>query len=88
MVEIEPQGNVVAGVYPIVFAFVEKDKGEVARVSVEIEIIDALLPKQELIFTQWFYTDCLMQYYGTEAFSEKHWKIIENFMHNARKYGM
>ncbi len=86
-IEIEPQGNVVAGVYPIVFAFVEKDKGEVARVSVEIEIIDALLPKQELIFTQWFYPDCLMQYYGVETYSEEHWNIIEAFMRNARKYG-
>jgi hypothetical protein len=29
-----------------------------------------------------------MQYYGTEAFDERHWQIIENFMGNMRRYGM
>ncbi len=86
-VEVEPQGNVTAGTYPITFAFIEKENGEVARISTEVEIIDASLPEQELIFTQWFYPDCLMQYYGVETYSEEHWSIIEAFMRNARKYG-
>ena len=34
-------------------------------------------PKQKIKFTQWFYTDCLMDYYGTEAFSDEHFEIIE-----------
>ena len=55
--------------------------------SVDIEVIDALLPKDGLIFTQWFYCDCLANYYGVEVWSEEHWRIIENFAKVAVRYG-
>lgn len=87
-VEISPEGNADAGVYPVKCVFSDTEGNDVCELSCEIEIIDALLPEQKLIFTQWFYTDCLMQYYGTKAFTEKHWRIIESFMRNAVKYGM
>lgn len=53
-----------------------------------IKIIDAELPKQELIYTNWFHTDCLMSLYGVEAFSEKYWQITERFLKRAGEYGM
>ena len=85
--EIVPDGTVEAGVYPIKITFTN-EKGEVEAVlETEAELINAELPKQDLIVTHWFYTDCLMQYYGVEAWSEKHWEIIENFMKSARTYG-
>lgn len=86
--ELFTDGKVEAGIYPIKCSFADESGNALGEVTVQIEIIDALLPEQDLIFTQWFYTDCLMQYYDTDAFSEKHWQIIENFMRNARKYGM
>jgi len=86
--EVAPENRVAPGTYPVKCVFTNS-KGEVQlELSTQIEIIDALLPDQQLTFTQWFYTDCLMQYYGTKAFSEKHWHIIEKFMINAKKYGM
>ena len=86
--EVAPENQVAPGTYPVDCVFTDTDGNVQCRVSTQIEIIDAVLPDQQLIFTQWFYTDCLMQYYGTKAFTEKHWKIIENFMVNAKKYGM
>ncbi len=86
--EVFTDSKVDAGVYPAKCIFTDPGNGNETAISTEIEIIGAELPPQELIFTQWFYTDCLMQYYDTKAFSEKHWKIIENFMGNAKKYGM
>ncbi len=86
--EVDPQEDFAAGTYPITCVFTDTNGDKVAELSTEIEIIDALLPPQELIFTQWFYTDCLLQYYGTEAFDDRHWQIIENFMGNAKRYGM
>lgn len=86
--EIVPDGNIEAGVYPIKISFAREGTGEIeAELETEIEIINAELPKQKLILTHWFYTDCLMQYYGVEAWSEKHWEIIENFMVSAHNYG-
>lgn len=86
--EVDPQEHFPAGSYPVACIFTDTNGEKVAQVATEIEIIDAVLPPQELIFTQWFYTDCLMQYYGTEAFDARHWQIIENFMGNAKRYGM
>ena len=86
--EIDPDGNVPAGEYPITCVFTNTKHERVAELTISAEIIGASLPQQELIFTQWLYTDCLMQYYGTDAFDERHWQIIENFMGNMRRYGM
>ena len=60
----------------------------VAQESVTIEIIDAELPSQTLKFTQWFYCDCLANYYDCEVWSERHWQIVENFARTARKNGI
>lgn len=62
--------------------------GQTASASVNIEIIDAELPKQELIFTNWFHTDCLMEYYGFNAFSDEYWRVTESFLRRAAEYGM
>lgn len=46
------------------------------------------LSAQSLIHTEWFYTDCLANYYGTEMYDERHWEIIENFIHAAHRHGV
>jgi len=56
-------------------------------VSADIHVIAADLPEQELIFTQWFYADCLASYYKVPAWSERHWEIVEKFAKNAVKRG-
>ena len=56
--------------------------------TVKIEVLKAELPKQKTVHTEWFYTDCIAQYYGVRAFSEKHWKLIENFMKTAVDNGI
>ena len=54
---------------------------------IKIHIIDALMPKQTLINTQWFHGDCLATYYGIKVFSAKWWKTVENFLSTAAKNG-
>ncbi|MBE6987025.1 MAG: DUF4091 domain-containing protein [Ruminococcaceae bacterium] len=55
--------------------------------SVEISVIAADLPEQKLLFTQWFYADCLASYYNVPVWSEEHWRIVENFAANNAKRG-
>ena len=85
-IEFDPQGKLDAGVYPTNFTLT-LSSGEVLTQTVEIKIIDALLPEQELTVTQWFHCDCLADYYGVEVFSERHWEIIENFLRTAVRNG-
>lgn len=55
--------------------------------TLTVEVIDAALPEQTLINTEWFHCDSLASYYGVEVWSERHWEIIENFMRVAVKNG-
>ena len=57
-------------------------------VGTDIEIINAELDFKDFIYTNWFHTDCLMSYYGFEAFSDEYWRVTENFLKTARDYGM
>lgn len=86
MVEVDTRGEVPSGIYPITFCF--NEYGQIYRQTFELEIIDAFLPEQETVYTQWFYCDCLKNYYETEAFDGRHFEIIENFARTAVRYGV
>ena len=60
----------------------------VSEEKITIDVIDAFIPEQKLKLTQWFYTDCLANYYDCEVWSEKHWRIIENFAKTAYSNGI
>ena len=50
----------------------------VSSAEVTVDVLDAVLPPQELVLTQWFHCDGLAQYYNCDVWSERHWEIIEN----------
>ena len=88
-IDVDTNGEVEAGIYPIKLVFNNADGGEeLATAEFSLEIIDAQLPEQELKVTQWFHSDCLMSYYRTKAFDEEHWRILENFLRTAYKNGI
>ncbi len=47
-----------------------------------LEVLNAVLPKQQIEHTEWFYTDCIAQAYNVEVWSEEHWRRIEQFFRN------
>ncbi len=55
--------------------------------SVTINVISADLPAEELMFTQWFYPDCIASYYNLEVYSDRHFEIMESFISLAVKRG-
>ena len=86
--ELDVKGEVEAGIYPITIELYNVKTGElIATHELEIKIMNASLPEQELIVTHWFHCDCLADYYDVEVFSERHWEIIENFVKTAVKNG-
>ncbi len=87
-IDVEPDEEAAAGVYPVKIAIRTPQGEPLAERTVSVEILDALLPPQTLRNTNWFYTDCLAQYYQVPVFSERHWKIIENFAALAARRGI
>ena len=88
LVEINIPADFPAGHHPVVLTMTTPE-GEVAvRESVTLEVLDAVLPPQELRCTQWFHYDCLATYYGVKVFSPRHWQIVENYLKTARRCGI
>lgn len=76
-----------AGEYPVTVTLTDA-VGEQSSVSFLLTVVDAALPAQPLLFTQWFHCDCLASYYNVPVFSERHWEIIENYMRCAAENGI
>ena len=54
----------------------------------KIHVVNAELPPQRLVHTEWFYTDCIAEANQTTAFSQKHWCAIENYLKLAVEHGV
>ena len=68
-----------AGKYDIKIKIAD-DEQELACEKMTLTVIDAVMPEQQLISTQWFHSDCIADYFGVPVFSEEHWQYIESFM--------
>ncbi len=53
-----------------------------------IDVLDAQLPKQDLICTNWFHCDGIMNYYHVPVFGDRFWEITENFIKTAVEHGI
>lgn len=87
-VDIAVPQDAQPGNFPVEFEFQTMSGAIAKKIKITVEIIDAVLPKQELLHTEWFYTDCLADYYQVEVFSEPHWTILENFLSTAANHGI
>ena len=87
-IEFDLDGKAAAGTYPMAVTLVDGLGNEVARECFEVKVINATLPAQQMRVTQWFHADCLANYYNVPAWSEEHWRIVENFARTARRNGI
>lgn len=61
---------------------------ELGEAVFTLSVIDAHLPDQSLIYTNWFHADCLASIYQVDALSETHWEHMEQFIAMAARFGM
>lgn len=87
-ITIELKEEVKAGCHDIEINFYDEHRDILSTETFYLEVIDRHLPKQELIYTQWFHCDCLAVLYHVEVFSERHWHILRNYIKNAVKNGI
>ena len=80
-VNIRLPDDIEAGEYDIKISYWDNS------VTLKLSVIDALLPKQTVKFTQWFHVDCIADYYNLPMYSERHWELIDSFMVMARRLG-
>ncbi len=63
-------------------------EAEVLTGSYTLEVIDAALPEQKLIRSEWLHTDCIHKYYKLPCWSEEHWTLMEKYFINAASHGI
>ena len=85
---IDPKTQANGGIYPIEVIFENNQGDMLASETYILTIIESKLPKQSLIHTEWFHTDCLATWYNVEVFSEEHWQVIEQYMKTAVQHGI
>ena len=78
-VTVELPCDVKAGKYDINIK-IYKDEEELSVNKLTLTVIDAVLPEQTLINTEWFHADCIADYFNVPVFSEEHWAQTESFM--------
>ena len=76
------------GEYTLECIFFDSDNEILYKTEISIEIINSYLDDEKIKYTQWFHSDCLSSYYNVKPLSEKHFKIIDNFMKTASEYGI
>lgn len=53
-----------------------------------LQVIPCNLPKQSILHTEWFYTDCIATWYGFEPFTTQYWGMVDKYMKNAALHGI
>ena len=87
-ITIEIPEDCKAGIYHPAITLFNEEKGISEEFTLELEVIDAILPPQEMIYTQWFHSDCIANYYNVPIFSEEHWTLIDKFISLASYTGV
>lgn len=83
-----------AGEYEIEMVLKQKTTAPSEEVSfcekreMHLKVLPLDLPKQDLIYTQWFYADCIAQAHRLEVGSEAYWEMIEKYMETAAYCGV
>ena len=87
-IEVNVPKRIKAGKYPLTVNVTSPEEKTTVSKTVTVEIINAVMPDEDIYFTQWFHCDCLASYYNVKMWSKRHWEIIENFMRVAVKNGI
>lgn len=66
----------------------KKDGETISENIFGLHVINAVLPEQKLIYTQWFHSDSIANYYKIPVFCEKFWALVESFIKAAVHTGV
>lgn len=66
----------------------KKDGETISENIFGLHVINAVLPEQKFIYTQWFHSDSIANYYKIPVFCEKFWALVESFIKAAVHTGV
>ena len=93
--EVNLPNDMAAGEYEINFAYETFDfaapdttRAVAATKTMTIEVLPLTKKEQSLIYTRWFYVDCIADYHNVPIYSDEHFDLIEAYMREAVDVGI
>jgi hypothetical protein len=76
------------GKYPITIKFSQETEEIAEQFTFTLEVLPLSLPEQQCERTEWFYADCISSLHNTPVWSNRHWKLLENYFRNMADHGI
>ncbi len=87
-IEVTADGE-ARGTLDVAVSLRSERTGEVLFEHVQpVEVLERRLPELGIVHSEWLHADALADRYGVEVFSEEHWRIVEEFLGEARELGV
>ena len=86
-IEVNVPANCAPGSYEVTVRFNSKGTATSEK-TMTLEVLDQQILPQSLIYTRWFYADCIADYHNVEVYSEEHWNLIEKYLIQAADSGI
>lgn len=87
-VDVRNDGSISVGEHKLTVKLCDMSDNVVCSGDIIINVINAELPKQDTIVTQWFYADCIADYYDLKMWSKKHFEVCKRFVQTAVNNGV
>ena len=87
-IEVNIPRDMAAGEYPIEAKLIQDDGTVLFTKVMTIDVLAETVEEQSLIYTRWFYADCISNYHGAPVYSDEHFALIENYLREAADVGI
>lgn len=87
-IEVNIPRDMAAGEYPITAKLIQDDGTVLFTKVMTVEVLSETVEEQTLLYSRWFYADCISNYHGVEVYSDEHFALIENYLREAVDVGI
>ncbi len=94
-IEVNIPNDMAKGEYKINFSYETFDftapdttHAITAIKTMAVEVLPVTKKEQSLIYTRWFYADCIADYHNVPIYSDEHFDLIEAYIHEAVDVGI
>lgn len=87
-VEVNLPRDIAPGTYAINTVLSDYTGKTVGNRVMKLTVLDEQIKEQSLIYTRWFYADCISDYHGVPVYSDAHFELIEAYIREAVDVGI
>ena len=87
-IEVNIPRDIAPGAYNLTVIMHNKRGELLIKKTMRFTVLDEEIKEQSLIYTRWFYADCISDYHGVPVYSDRHFELIEGYLREAVECGI